>query len=97
MKRSVYRELSVKISFNHIILYCRGAGDSSDETVTVEKPNTFESQGAVSALLALGFQQVSSDSKAIYLLPCPLGTFSNFSSRGTDGCTTCPPGIFHLD
>ena len=43
----------------------------------------------ISTFLASGFRRISED----ILLPCPLGTFSNFSSKGADGCTTCPPGI----
>jgi len=26
-------------------------------------------------------------------LPCPLGTFSNYSSKGAEGCIPCPPGM----
>ena len=26
-------------------------------------------------------------------LPCPVGTFSNFSSKGAEGCIQCPPGM----
>ena len=25
--------------------------------------------------------------------PCPLGTFSNYSSQGAEGCIPCPPGM----
>ena len=46
----------------------------------------------ISTFLASGFRRRSED----ILLPCPLGTFSNFSSKGADGCTTCPPGILRL-
>ena len=40
-----------------------------------------------------GFQLVSTDLKSLYLLPCPVGTFSNSSFKGLKGCTQCPPGI----
>ncbi|KAL9970585.1 hypothetical protein ACROYT_G022988 [Oculina patagonica] len=30
-------------------------------------------------------------------LPCPLGTFSNLSSKGAEGCIQCPPGGFYSD
>ena len=49
-----------------------------------------------STLLASGFHQVSGDSWAVYLQPCPLGTFSDFSSSEKSGCKTCPPGILHV-
>jgi len=26
-------------------------------------------------------------------LPCPVGTFSNYSSKGAEGCIPCPPGM----
>jgi len=48
------------------------------------------------ALLASGFRVYSSGGDFISLLPCPVGTFSNFSSKGTGGCTPCPPGILQL-
>ena len=50
-----------------------------------------------SAVLAMGFREIS-DNRPDYdtFLPCPLGTFSNSSSRGTDGCTECPPGMLDL-
>ena len=47
-----------------------------------------------SALYAMGFREIP-DNSSDYdtFLPCPLGTFSNSSSRGADGCTECPPGM----
>lgn len=51
------------------------------------------------ALVALGFREVpgdgpSSDSK--FFLPCPVGTFSNVTSQGAEGCIPCPPGNLHF-
>ena len=42
-----------------------------------------------SALLASGFSQNNGA-----LTPCPLGTFTNLSTKGVDGCQNCPPGNF---
>ena len=46
-----------------------------------------------SALLASGFRLLSADFTFSYFLPCSVGTFSNITSKGADGCTPCPPGI----
>ncbi|KAJ7329028.1 hypothetical protein OS493_023321, partial [Desmophyllum pertusum] len=46
--------------------------------------------GAV--LVASGFTRIpDANSVNILMSPCPLGTFSNSSAKGTDGCTKCPP------
>ena len=41
----------------------------------------------ISALLASGFTR---NDRAF--TPCPLGTFTNPSTKGVDGCQNCPPG-----
>lgn len=59
-------------------------------------PASQENQAVISALLASGFRRIPDDrTDSIYykFLPCPLGTFSNSSSKGADGCIECPPGI----
>ena len=43
----------------------------------------------ISALLASGFKQNNTG-----FTPCPLGTFTNLSTKGADGCRNCPPGNF---
>ena len=43
----------------------------------------------IAALLASGF---SRNDRAF--TPCPLGTFTNLSTKGADGCQKCPPGNF---
>lgn len=45
--------------------------------------------------MASGFSRIP-DNQSDYdlYLPCPVGTFSNTTSKGKDGCTQCPPGIF---
>ena len=49
-----------------------------------------------SALMASGFRLINvldDDWTLTYnFLPCPVGTFSNSSSLGAEGCTPCPPG-----
>ena len=46
----------------------------------------------MSALVASGFRQLSDHPRVRYFLPCSVGTFSNSLSKGTEGCTVCPPG-----
>ena len=46
------------------------------------------------ALTAAGFNGTYDiRMKSYTFLPCPVGTFSNFSSKGAEGCIPCPPGI----
>jgi hypothetical protein len=48
----------------------------------------------ISALLATGFRRIADNNWLVAtLLPCPLGTFSNSSTKGADGCIKCPPGM----
>ena len=49
------------------------------------------------ALAAAGFKGIpSNDSYSYTFLPCPVGTFSNFSSKGAEGCIQCPPGMKNI-
>jgi len=46
------------------------------------------------ALVAAGFSaRLNSDNYSYSFRPCPVGTFSNFSSKGAEGCIQCPPGM----
>ena len=46
------------------------------------------------ALTAAGFNGTYDiRTKSYTFLPCPVGTFSNFSSKRAEGCVQCPPGI----
>ena len=74
-------------------LSLRDAHNSNDSAVKVINGETFDGHVLISNLKASGFRQVPPDDRTLYFLPCPLGTFSNFSSRGTEGCTPCPPGM----
>ena len=48
-------------------------------------------------LWAMGYNERASEpgSNIAFMVPCPLGTFSNITSKGTEGCTACPPGNVH--
>ena len=46
-----------------------------------------------SAFLSSGFRQLpDNDPVNDVFVPCPLGTFANYSTRGAEGCIECPPG-----
>lgn len=72
----------------------RNPVDSDAEVVRVERPESHVGRTFISALLASGFRRI--DDGNFYddeiFLPCPLGTFSNSSSKGEQGCIVCPPG-----
>ena len=52
----------------------------------------------IAALVASGFREVPGDRPSSvypyskFFLPCPVGTFSNITSQGAEGCIPCPPG-----
>ncbi len=72
----------------------RNPVDSPAEAVKVSKTTGWR-RLYISALLASGFRQVPSNHPSFdAFLPCPLGTFSNSSSKGKQGCIECPPGTF---
>jgi len=64
-----------------------------------------ESMILISTLLASGFHELPVpqfsrvqnylvDTQTLRMfMPCPLGTFSNYSSQGAEGCIPCPPGM----
>ena len=84
--KGFYPSLRQPISFRNPV-------DSPTEAVKVVDPKEFIQVSLVSALMASGFRKISGDVSADYFLPCPLGTFSNLSSQGAEGCTPCPPGM----
>ena len=65
------------------------------EAVEVPYPHGFLGKAVISALQATGFTRKRGDSATHYFKPCSLGTFSNSSSQGAEGCIPCPPGILH--
>ena len=65
--------------------------NSNDEAIYVTWQ---ESPILNDALVAAGFSgRRNSDHYSYTFLPCPVGTFSNFSSKGAEGCIQCPPGM----
>ncbi|KAL9964948.1 hypothetical protein ACROYT_G028665 [Oculina patagonica] len=72
--------------------------NSEAEALIVYGPESRENKSFISAIMASGFRRIRRHiTDDIYFtfdtfLPCPVGTFSNTSSRGKDGCTPCPPG-----
>jgi len=66
--------------------------DSSEEPIKVPKASI--TPFLTSALKGSGFRLISSDdfTGTDTFLPCPVGTFSNSSSQGVEGCIPCPPG-----
>ncbi|KAL9978893.1 hypothetical protein ACROYT_G016476 [Oculina patagonica] len=70
--------------------------DSKTEAIKIKDPDESIRQFVNPALVAMGFRQIP-DNQTDYVtfLPCPLGTFSNSSSRGAEGCTECLPGILN--
>ena len=67
--------------------------NSSTEAVKVDLKDFYSEWYSV-AMLASGFTQVPDKNTDVALfLPCPLGTFSNSSSKGKQKCIECPPGI----
>ena len=59
----------------------------NEEAIYVEGYLAESLDAYISALLASGFSQ---NDRAF--TPCPLGTFTNVSNKGVDGCQNCPPG-----
>lgn len=70
---------------------------SSDEAITVNAIfQVGQTTPYMSALVASGFTRIPDRLNRTHywqFLPCPLGTFSNSSSKGAEGCLSCPPGI----
>lgn len=74
----------------------RNLTDSKTEAIKIKDPDELIRHFVIPALVAMGFRPIP-DNQTDYVtfLPCPLGTFSNSSSRGAEGCTECPPGILN--
>lgn len=69
---------------------------SATEAIRVQEPLTNPILGTpvFYALLSSGFTRVPGDNpEEAIMLPCPVGTFSNSSTKGTNGCTECPAGM----
>ena len=76
------------------IIIFRNPINSASEAIHVRDPTLLTGQTLVPALMASGFGRILDMGRfKVTLLPCPLGTFSNSSTKGADGCTECPPGL----
>ena len=72
--------------------FSRSPVSSDAEAIYINGDNYHDVKEAYkSALLASGFRE---NNKAF--TPCPLGTFTNVSTKGADGCQKCLPGNFKL-
>ena len=67
--------------------FSRSPVNSDAEAINVSGDLAQSVEAYMSALLASGF---SKNDRAF--TPCPLGTFTNLSTKGVDGCQNCPPG-----
>ncbi|XP_078343264.1 cysteine repeat modular protein A-like [Oculina patagonica] len=71
--------------------------NSEEEAIDVEDPKSVVNEPFVSILLTSGFRQITGNDSLAYFLPCPVGTFTNSSSKGQQVCMPCPPGGFYSD
>lgn len=80
------------ISISSLFIFLRNPVYSTNEAIKV---SWMESPQLSAPLQAAGFR--GKRDKRTYnsytFLPCPVGTFSNFSSKGAEACIKCPPGI----
>ena len=67
----------------------RNPVSSDEEAIYIKGDTQFLAELYELALLASGFQKFKGKFR-----PCPLGTFTNPSSEGAEGCLNCPPGNF---
>ena len=72
-----------------IIYFSRNPVGSDAEAIYIKEDDWFLAEAYQLALFASGFSQYKGA-----FSPCPLGTFTNLSTKGLDGCLKCPPGNF---
>lgn len=73
-----------------IAFYLREPVISDSEIITVVEHRPLGRKALTSALLASGFRQKYD----LAFIPCPLGTFTDPSTKEENGCKECPPGNF---
>lgn len=73
-----------------IAFYLREPVISDSEIITVVEDRAAALKILTSALLASGFRQKDD----LAFIPCPLGTFTDPSTKGENECKECPPGNF---
>ena len=76
----------IKLSFSS-----RNPVSSDAEAIYIKENTPWHAMSYKKALRALGFREYNGSFR-----PCPLGTFTNGSTKGVDGCLNCPPGNFSL-
>ena len=75
------------------IFFSRSPVSSDEEAIYVKGDHdSIFVKPYISALLASGFRQ----NNYTAFTPCPLGTFTNPSTKGVDGCQNCPAGNVKL-
>ena len=84
-----WRTHFVSLNPQEHFFFSRNPVSSDEEAISIKEDDSFLAKAYELALLASGF----SKSKGAFK-PCPLGTFTNISSQGRDGCLNCPPGNF---
>lgn len=72
----------------------RNPVNSDTGGVLVDEPSEYLRDKFVAALLASGFR-LKDNSDSVFV-PCPLGTFIDPSTKGEEGCQSCPPGKSHF-
>ena len=74
-----------------ILLSSRSPLESDSEAISVKGYSDPFKGAFVFALLSSGFTRSKDDNEETYV-PCPLGTFTDTSSKGKGGCQNCLPG-----
>jgi len=69
--------------------FSRSPVSSDAEAIQVKETDYTKAKAYKSALVASGFTGNNNT-----FTPCPLGTFTNLSTKGADGCQNCTPGKF---
>ncbi|KAL9972992.1 hypothetical protein ACROYT_G019394 [Oculina patagonica] len=91
---------SLKYNTDRKIIYLNALGTDAEAVKLPKNMKQIIRAALISTLLASGFRRIPTNRTDIdydKFLPCPVGTFSNTSSKGRQGCTKCPPGGFYTD
>ena len=90
-----WRLFDFRFAFFHILCFnCRYPYESKSEPIKVFQLYPDALAPLIQGLMASGFRLLPANPPVPRLfLPCPVGTFSNSSNQGTEGCTPCPAGI----
>ena len=90
-----WRLFDFRFAFFHILCFnCRYPYESKSEPIKVFQLYPDALAPLIQGLMASGFTLLPANPPVPRLfLPCPVGTFSNSSNQGTEGCTPCPAGI----